>query len=235
MKTNKKGIIFFGAVIFLVFAASSASAITDGTGDIYHWSASESSWSWGAYSGEKPNIDITEVDYSVSGSDITATIKVDGEIQSSETIFYYVYLVSDTGEYFAYYYNGIAMWSGTDGYLGEGGIISQYSATGDTLTLTFSPTNPSETFTIYGYAQELSSAADMATSEWWADYAPATYAPWYTAEEDTSGDGTQDTTTGDDLGSGDSGSSSTTNTPGFEIITLLAAIAVALIFLRKRK
>jgi len=252
MKILKKSILIFGAAIFLIFAASSASAITDGTGDVYHWNLSDASWSWGQYSGDKPNIDITDVDYSVSGSDVTITMTVAGTIQTSETIFYYAYLMSDTGQYFAYYMNGVAIWSGIEGYIGEGGMITTFSATGSTLSLTFTPTDPSETFSIYGYAQEFSSVLDMTTSDWWADYAPAIYAPWYVADggditddddtgdddiggEDTGGDDTGgDDTGGDDTG-GDDASDDNGGLPGFETIAVIAAIGIALIIFRRRK
>jgi len=247
MEKLKRSIIFFGAIIFLVFAASSASAITDGTGDVYHWNLSDTSWSWGQYSGDRPNIDITDVGYSVSGSDVTITMTVAGTIQTSDTIFYYAYLMSDTGQYFAYYMNGIAMWSGIEGYLGEGGLITTYSATGSTLSITFTPTDPSETFAIYGYAQEFTSVMDMTTSEYWADYAPAIYAPWYVADGD---DTTDDDTTDDDIGGDDDGSDTTGGDggsggddasddngglPGFEILLVIVAICVALILLKKKK
>lgn len=252
MRMLKKSILIFGAVVFLVFAGSSASAVTEGTGDIFHYKKTGDSWSWGAYSSGKSDIDLTSVDYSVSGSDVTVTLTVSGTIQTSDKFFYYVYLESAEGKYFIYYVNGFAMWAGTDGFSGEGGMITDFTASGGTFTATFTPTNPSNSFNVYGYAWEVLSTTDFVTADVWADYAPNTYAPWYTAGDDDLPDDDDDDNppvdddddnppaddndddTGDAKGDDDDDDEDK-GIPGFEIVTIIAAIAVALIILRRKK
>lgn len=230
MKISTKIILLFCVVIFLVFAGSSASAITEGTGDVFHYKKIGDSWSWESYSGDKPDIDLTSVDYSVSGSNITVTLTVSGSIQTSEKFYYYIYLTNDQGKYFAFYINGFPSWVGSEGYSGEGGLITEYTVSGNTFTATFNPTNPSSSFDVYGCAWELTSNTDMETAEWWADYAPTVYAPWYTADGD---DGNGDNPPAASDGEGDDGDAD--GTPGFEMIILIAAISVALMIWRRKK
>ncbi len=68
MKLRNYGIVAISLLILLgsCFTAA-ATSITDGTNDIWHWqqSAQGSTWSWQGNVGNKPNIDITEVSYSV--------------------------------------------------------------------------------------------------------------------------------------------------------------------------
>ena len=67
---------------------------------------------------------------------------------------------------------------------------------------------------LYGYASTWLEGTE-GSGEIWMDYAPGPYSPWYTG--------------GDEDGDGDK---PPTGTPGFETITVLAALGVALIILR---
>jgi len=60
-----------------------ATSISDGTGDIWHWAQTGTSWSWQGNVGNKPNIDITEVSYTVEENKITLKLEVAGDIQTS--------------------------------------------------------------------------------------------------------------------------------------------------------
>jgi hypothetical protein len=79
MRLWKNSILIVGAVVLIMSSLTvSAEELTDGTGDIYHWKYSETEWSWQQYTGDKPNIDITRVSYSVSENTLTATMEVNG-------------------------------------------------------------------------------------------------------------------------------------------------------------
>ena len=242
MKILKKSILIFGAVVFLVLAGISASAVTEGTGDVYHGTMTSGTWSYVAFSESRPDIDITSVDYSVSGSDITVTLTVSGSIQVSENFTYYIYLLSEVGTYYIGYMNGYSTWVGLDGYASEMGIITDPIVDGDTFTATFTPNNPSDSFSVYGYAVEaIYTDTEAGNAEWYLDYAPDIYSPWYTGgDDDTPDDEDDDTPPADDENPDDSegdtqGGDSDSGTPGFEAIILIAAIAVALILLRRKK
>ena len=92
MKIRKISMFVIGVVVLLI-SSMTASAASDGTADIWHYHVSEATWGWGEYSGEdKSNIDITSVDYSITGSQATLTMTVNGNIEDSETVFYYMHI-----------------------------------------------------------------------------------------------------------------------------------------------
>ena len=221
-----------------------SSALTDDTGDVYHWKLTDNTWAWEQYAGQKDNIDITSVDYSIDESQVTLTMTVAGTIENSQNIFYYMILVGESGNYQAYYTNENGIWTGTDGFSGEGGLLTD-PVIGNTFTATFTINNPSASYDVYGYALEYSNLSDASTSEWWADYAPMEHAPWYAGDDDTGDDDTGDDDAGDDdTGDDDTGDNGTSGgdeggddkgTPGFELLTIVAALAVAFIILKRRK
>jgi hypothetical protein len=249
-----KYVLFLGAVFFLILTAIPSSAITDSTGDVYHWKLTNNTWSWGEYTGQKDNIDITSIEYSIVGSEATLTMTIKGSIEESQNIFYYMRMVGTSGTYQAYYAMGTGLWSGLDGFSGEGGQLTD-PISGNTFTATFTISDPSDSYEVYGWAVEYSNIQNTQTAEWWADYAPVDYAPWATTGDDDTGDDTGDDDTGDDdsggedTGDDDTGEDGTDGedtadeggdgdgggTPGFELLAVIAALAIALIILRKRK
>ena len=42
---------------------AAATSISDGTGDVWHWSYTGTTWSWAGNVANKPNIDITQISY----------------------------------------------------------------------------------------------------------------------------------------------------------------------------
>jgi len=82
---------------------------------------------------------------------------------------------------------------------------------------------------LWGYSTEYVEAGDM-NSEWWGDWAPETYSPYWGEDVDGDGDGDVD-------GEGDSNDQQkpTTETPGFEILAVIAAIGITLIIFRRER
>lgn len=64
----------------------SATAVSDPTGDVVHWSVTGTSWGWEYNVGSKLEIDITEISYTVNGDNLTITLQVADEIQPSNVI-----------------------------------------------------------------------------------------------------------------------------------------------------
>ncbi len=255
MKFGKKTFLFFAVFIALIFFCSNVSAVnvSDGQGDVWKQKLTASGYSWNQAS-SRDNVDITSISYDLSGSQLTATLVVKGEIQSDANHVYYIYLESSSGKYMIYYASGTGGWAGENGYLGEGGSLTN-PVSGNTFTATIEINHGDDSFDVHGYAME---TVDGTEAYW--DYAPNTYAPYYEEEstedsgddegtnsndsddtpdgEDTSdetGDGETNTDSENTENTGDSGGESGSGTPGFEILTLIAALAIALILINKRK
>ncbi|MFO8133875.1 MAG: hypothetical protein R6U10_08110 [Thermoplasmatota archaeon] len=219
--------LVIGVVVFVLAFSGTVAAIGDDTGDVWHFQETNGGWSWDKYSGEKPNIDITDVSYSIDGTQATVTMEVRGEIETSADITYMVHLESDDGEYIAYYNDGEAM------IYGEGEFSGFYEpiddpVSGDTFTATFEVENPDASYELWGAAAE----SPAEGSEEWGDYAPSEYAPWDSGDDDTDDGDTDDgAADGGDDGTGNGGD----GTPGFEVPFVLLAMLVAGILLVKRK
>jgi hypothetical protein len=232
MKLRNSGIVIISVLLLVgsCFTVAAAS-ISDGTGDIWHWaqSVSGTGWSWQGNVGNKPNIDITEVSYTVNDNKITLSLKVSGTIQTSDKVIYWVYYNSTDTQYWFSYTNGSGGGFGMKGM----NFTSQENVTisGNTISVVLDALGDTSKVTLWGYAIEYTTIGDQ-TAEWWGDWAPNEKFPHY---GETSGtDGTNGTNNTNGTSNNDK-SGSETKTPGFEVILVLAAVAVALIVLRKRR
>ncbi|MEF8848185.1 MAG: Heimdall-CTERM domain-containing surface protein [Candidatus Thermoplasmatota archaeon] len=251
MSNIRRNILLVGTVVCILVTSGTAVAITetDNTDDVWHYQETDSGWSWEKYTGDKPNLDITEVSQSFDGSKVTLTLKVDGEIENSKDITYILYLEGDNSDYGAYYTNN-------EGYVGGKGEASGFynmldnPVSGNTFSATFEVDNPDESYNVYGYTQEY-----IGSEEHWGDYAPNEYAPWYSEDDDTTDDDTTDggeDNTPDNATDGDSADNATDDgetddtsngedssgngTPGFELVLVfLAAILISVFLMKRRK
>ena len=235
MKLRNSGIVIISVLLlvgscFTVVAAS----ISDGTGDIWHWaqSVSGTGWSWQGNVGNKPNIDITEVSYTVNDNKITLSLKVSGTIQTSDKVIYWVYYNSTDTQYWFSYTNGSGGGFGMKGM----NFTSQENVTisGNTISVVLDALGDTSKVTLWGYAVEYTTIGDQ-TAEWWGDWAPNEKFPHY---GETSGTNDTDGTNGTNNTNGTSNndnSGSETKTPGFEIVLVMTAVVIALIFIRKRR
>ena len=222
MNLRKSSLCFIGiaALILSCFSASAAN-INDGTNDIWRWTQSGIAWSWSGNVGDKPNIDITEVSYSVNENKVTIMLEVKGTIQSSEKIFYYVFYNSTDTNYTLVWSNGHGYgWAvkessyeqGNNITVSEGKISGEFTSQGDTSNVD-----------LWGYAVEYTASENQTTNEWWGDWAPN--------EKFTYDTGIP----GDDETPGNDSSPPEKKTPGFEIVPVIAAVAIACILLRRRR
>jgi hypothetical protein len=229
MKLRSYGIVIVSLLVLLgsCFTAA-ATSISDGTGDIWHWAQTGTSWSWQGNVGNKPNIDITEVSYTVNEDKITLSLKVSGTIQTSDKIVYWVYYNSTDTQYWISYTNGTGVGFGMKGM----NITSADNVTisGDTLSVVLDVLGDTSKIELWGYAVEYTTTAMDQYSEWWGDWAPNEKFTYDTGTGGSSSPGGTNGTTPDN-----NGSSPQSNTPGFEIILVIAAIAIALVLIRKRR
>ena len=100
------------------------------------------------------------------------------------------------------------------------------TVSGDTVSVVLDVLGDTSKVELWGYAVEYTTTVGAETNEWWGDWAPNEKFPHYGETG-----GTDDTDDTDDP----DGSDSKTGTPGFELVVVLAAVAVALIILRKRR
>ncbi|DAC72262.1 MAG TPA: hypothetical protein DSN98_06155 [Thermoplasmata archaeon] len=231
MKMRNFGIVMISVLILLgsCFTAA-ATGISDGTGDVWHWAQSGTAWSWVGNVGNKPNIDITEVAYTVNGNKITLSLKVSGTIQTSDKIVYWVYYNSTDTTYWLSYSNGTGV-----GYGMKGGTFNFTSAdnvtvSGNTLSVVLDVLGDTSTVELWGYAFEYTTTFGDQTNEWWGDWAPNSKLPFTPP--------TGGTTDGNTTGGNTTGGNSTgggTKTPGFEVIPVIAAVGIAAILLRRRR
>jgi len=224
MKIWKRSIFVIGlSVLVLSSLTVSAEAETDPTGDVAHWDISDGYWGWHYNIANKPNVDITEISYSVGEDQLTITIKVAGTIQNSELNMYMAYVNTSDATYWMMWSegqgSGMAMSTVEGSY--EMDFEPDITASGNTITCIFNAvgtdyTNPE----LWCYAVEYVAVGDTA-QEWWGDWAPGTYSPFYGEEENG--------------GNGGSGTPPSSGTPGFETLAVIAALGVVFIILRRKK
>lgn len=216
MKIRKSSMLFLvGAA--LISISISVTAESDSSGDVYYFNGVDAEVIWEFY-GDKEHIDVTDASYGISGSDIIVSLTVSDSISNHKKIQYYIILKTDITSYYAIdYSNESGMATGNGNLAGYVDTDPEFilSTDGKTISYTFSDVDTSLDYTLKAYAVEYLSYG-ITYGEAWYDYAPNAMAPWH-----TSGAGGSD---GESRG-----------TPGFETITLIAAIGIALIALRKRK
>jgi len=219
---------------FLFFSGNAAAGYSDtksdGTGDIWHWHITGTTYAWG-YNTERPNIDITQVSMSESGGTVNVTMKVKGTITDSGNIVYWLCIVDDGGtagtedddtNYNILYANGTCTLYGS----GEAAYIyislsDNTSHSGNTLTTHFQLTD-------IGNPGQLKFATD--TAGWTYDYAET---------GDTSGeyyyDMVPDVSTGEGTtGDGEKEEKGKGFIPGFETALLIGAIGISMVLISKK-
>lgn len=227
-------------VLFSIVTIASAVSIQDSIDDVAHWSTTTGGYGWTSVSVDnRPNIDIKQLNQNVVGETMVFELEVDGTIQDSQLNYYWAtFNTSDSYYWFS--------WSNGQG----GGIATnlaefrmdaepEITATGDTITAVFDIVGEDTTATeFWGYAWEYSTFGNVATAEWWGDWAPEDFTPFddedivdsIDEDQDSGGSGTSDQNSNNN----DQKTSTQTDTPGFELIILLAAVVVFL-FIRKKK
>jgi hypothetical protein len=249
MKNLKVCLYFLIIGLFTIFSTVCVCAETesDATGDVYHYSFSQSKWSWQKSVDSKPDIDITEISYSADGDKVTLNLKVNGDIVSSENVYYWAYYNSSDSAYYLYWTNGEGFGIATD--IGQTGGSFDFdpdiSVSDGTITAVFDIIGETDNVALWGWAAEYTNYGDQ-SSEWWGDWAPISYAPF--SAEDILDNGEDDSLVDDassenededkdiiDNGEDDTEDKESDNaTPGFEFVFVILTIFSILIIIRNR-
>lgn len=225
MILRKGGLCLITLLVVIISCFSAAAvSISDPANDVWHWSEVGTAGSWTGNVADKPSIDIRQIGYTVDGNNLTITITVTGPIESSEKVVYWVYYNSTDTAYFMYWSNG----TGTGFAIKQGGggyeSATNFAVTTDTISAEFTVLGDTSNVELWGWAVQYTTYGDQ-TKEWWGDWAPDAKFPY---AGQTGGN-----TTGGNNNNG--GSTSGTKTPGFEIVPLIAAVAITAILLKKRR
>jgi hypothetical protein len=243
MTLRKCGIITIIAVLLFTNSLATGEQIieTDDTGDIvYLFSTDEDHLTWQNYTGEKPNIDITEISYEVNEDKLTLMLEVNGIVENSVNISYYIYYITGTASYLMFYHNG-------DGYVtkstaaGQSLLTQEINISKNSIHAIFNISGNSTNIVFWGTATEYTEYGNE-SKDWWGDWVPNSYFHVKTkSNQNESGDdygsnGTVDNSNKINETETDNGFTDVPGgTPGFEIIALLVAAVLSFIFLKIKK
>jgi hypothetical protein len=231
--------------ILLGAAMASAASISDPSGDVAHWTQSQTGWGWSYNIGTKPNIDITEIRTSASDDQMTIELEVDGTIQTSELYYYAVWFNTSDSYYMFTWSNGEGFGYGASTSGDYQMAMANVTASGNTLAATIDlvgEDTASEEF--WGYAWEYantSAVGDTLTAEWWGDWVPNDESPFYDDyqnnqdDQNTSDDGNTSDTNQSGDGSEQPNNNQPTGTPGFELLLVFVALMMFIFVKKKQK
>ena len=229
MKLWKSSMLFLGLAV-LILSSISVTAVTesDPTGDVFHATWANGVWGYVSVTSGKTNIDITSISAEVSDGKLTLSLTVAGSIETSNNYGYVVtYNTSDAWYWMVYGgYNeeqtGFSWGMPLEGF-GFNFSMGNVTIEGtNTLTTTLDLIGESEKIEFWAMATEYTGDPNTNPyAEHWVDVA---------------GDMADYVTDDDNLPpSNGTNGNGTGGTPGFEVLTLIAAVAVAFIFFKRRK
>ena len=231
MKYGRYCMVLIGIGLLLLSNISvMAVTVTDPTGDVVHATWSVNNWGYASIT-DKPNIDITSVSADINNGKLTLSLTVVGPIVQSENTAYIVRFNTSDATYMMMYggyggdLNGTSWGTPNNGnYLNMSfGKVTLVGTNTITSTLNVSGTATTKV-ALYGTAyQYTGNPSQNLYGEFWADVA---------------GDhpGFQVTPGGNNTGGNNTGGNTTgKKTPGFEVIPVIAAVAIAAILLRRRR
>lgn len=234
MKLWKISMLIIGiSVIALSSLTASAETESDAQDDVWHYVFP---YYQSQAVANQPNSDIKEISAEISGDQITLSMTLwpggtftRGEYGYASYMMFYntsdAYYTLSYGDLVDTEAGGMAMGYSLVGYTPPM-ITGEVVVNGNTISATMDKVGTDTTTTeLYGLSWIWEgSGADQYDLDHWHDWV-GDYEGGLAFDPGTSEDGTDDTGTG----------TTEPKTPGFEIITLIAAIAIALILLRKRK
>ncbi len=227
------------SAVFVLIGASmtvAAETITDPTGDVWHWTYNGTTYAWAGNVGDKPNIDITQVSATVSENDLTLSLTVAGTIQTSSKVGYWAYYNTTDSSYSMYWYNGTGVGIASN-RSGGYDFVQNLTVSGNKISAVFSLLGSTTTSDLWGWAAEFTAplGTNQNASEWWGDWAPNSKIPFNTNPGGGTGNNTGGNTGNNTGGNTGNNSGGKKGTPGFEIVPVVAAVAIAIILMRRRR
>ena len=233
MKLWKSSMLIIGvAVLILSSITVSAVTETDPPGDVFHATWANGLWGYTTVTSGKSNIDITAISADVNDGELTLSLTVAGNIETSTNFAYVVTYNTSDAMYWMVYGGYLEEQNGfswgmqtTGGFNFSSGNVTLEGT--NTIRSTLDLIGESDRVDLWGMATEYT--GDPQTNpyaEQWVDVA-GDMPDFETGGGNGDGDGNGG---GDGNGDGDGG-----GTPGFEALALIAAVAIALIVLRRRK
>lgn len=171
---------------------------------------------------DKPNLDITEISYEISGGKITIALKVVGIIEDDDNLAYWLQFISEEARYHFSYTNGEGVGTG-ESYVTDDVSLENVTASDDTISCTFDWYGDDD----YPTGQ-LEFDGQAMIDIWEGNDVVAFYSDTVFISEGMDED--EEDEEDEESDDGDGG-----GTPGFETIVLLVALGIALIVLRRRK
>jgi hypothetical protein len=225
-------VFWCASVGILCVSTAAAAAVIDDTNDVWHWGQKGTTWAWSGYIGDKPNIDITQLTDTVSGEKITLTLSVAGSIENSEHIVYWLYYNTTDASYWITWTNGFGMGSASKfnqtSPVGSIESPDEVNATGNTITAIFEVLGNATPQTLWGWAAEYTTLGNQ-SDEWWGDWAPNRQTPSFVSSREFNSSGIPPGV------NNTNGTTSEKKTPGFEVLSVLVAVVLAAVILRKRR
>jgi hypothetical protein len=239
-----KIIIIIVVMASVVLLSVNCGAVSDPQDDVLYWNGVDwNNWQWNVM--DRPNVDIVDISYD-AGNRLTITMTIEGSFNMDNSMYHIWYNTSD-----AYYYLHYSPYIETEDEPiaiafpidFENWTIEQLmnwtqpeteaSISGNILTGIFDWATEDHTMNeFYAWAQEWENVGDQFT-KFWVDYVPNDFSPYTEYETEGNGNGNGEVSNGD--GTGGNGEPDGTGTPGFELLTLMAAIGASFILLRRRK
>ena len=209
-----------------------AETVTDPTGDVWHHPNNGTEGSWSGTVTNKPNIDITQIFGTVKGKQLIINLTVAGTIQYSSQVDYWAYCNTTYMSCNMNWVNGVGYGSVFDKYGGVNSNVT-FTVSGNKLSAVFYIYNGSTTIVdLWGKVAEYVQVGPGATTrEWWGDWAPDSKIPFNTTQNGNPGTNPGNTNNGNTS----SGNNAGKKTPGFEVLPVIAAVAIATILLRRRR
>lgn len=228
------------AVLVLIVASFTVAAetVTDPTGDVWHHPNNGIEGSWSGTVANKPNIDITNISAIVNGGKLTINLTVAGTIESSSNVYYDVTCNTTDASFHINWVNGGG--SSSQAIPREHTVVYNaiFNVSGNTLRAVFAMigNQTSTVVDVWGTAAQYAQPGPgVTTHEYWEDWAPNSKVPSSVTSSGNTPGGNPGNTTGGNTGSNTSGNNASKKTPGFEILPVLAAVAIAAILLRRRR
>jgi len=206
--------------------------ISDLTGDLFNHYLDQdiNDYAWKMATDEIPNIDIIKLSFTITDNITTFSIKVNGEIENSKYISYFISYTSTESNYICTYRDGIISGNASNTESISEDNEPEFSISNDTLIVKFESMGQGiDNVKFYGYASySLEEEIDVGQS--WVDYVPDSDFPYDIVEIEPNND-----SNGNETDSNQDNSDTSSKTPSFELLSIIIALFFVFFIFRSKK